>query len=256
MTAAVIALAVVAALALAALVWRDRSARMAADTGRRRVARAEARVSEAESRAGDALTRLERSEQERQEAAALAQSASDRVLQADARLAVARRQAEADRAALEGLWRLAVIESRRAWQLTMAQALPGGTGAPASLAGSLAAEVERIREETGTPGTMRSALAAEPAPVEAVLALRAVQTLLAVLSRYCDSYDLALSGDGGKVVATLNCDRFAGGEPVLADARAVADAVVPCGGSLDLREAPGGQLCARLHLPGSRQLSY
>jgi multidrug efflux pump subunit AcrA (membrane-fusion protein) len=255
-TAAVAVLAVITILAVAALVWRDRAARAATDMARRRLARADARVGEAESRAANAEGRARRLEDQRASAAVMMQASADRVLQADARLAVARRQAEAERSALEGLWKLAVIEGRRDWQLTMAQAGPGGPVAATTLADTLSGDVDRIREETGTPGSIRSALAAEPGAAESVITLRAVQALLAVLARYCDAYDLQLSGDGGKLVATLTCERFQGGETVLADASSVAEAVGPCGGNLDLRQDAGGRLHARLSLPGRLYPTY
>lgn len=252
---ALIALSVVTAAALVAAGWRHESARSAVATSARRLREAERRADEASRRSEEAVRAARQAQERAGSAETGAQVAADRALQAEARLAVTRRQLSAAQLSLESLWELAVLEGERAWRLAMGSPRPQASrGARPTLGAAVDAEVQRIREETGTPGAARTALAGEPAPVDAIVALRAVQALLAVLTRYSQGYDLELRGGGGdgKLVATLVCEGFEGPDAVADETSSVLGALTPAGGDLDIDSLPDGRLRATLSVPTGR----
>jgi hypothetical protein len=124
---------------------------------------------------------------------------------------------------------------------------------PTGLAEALAGEVERIREEIGTPGSLQSALAAEPSSPAAALALRTTEALLSVLARRADGYDvhLARAADGRLEIAVI-CD---GTDPEVVNGSTELDELATvighAGGSLGFDAADDGRLRARITLPSA-----
>lgn len=250
MTAGLVAAVAVAAVAVAVALWQHRAVRVATSSSRRRLAGAEQRAAQAHQEAQDAMRRVELAEKEARMERVQAQAAADRALQADARLAVTRRDGDQARASLDTLWALAALESDRAWRLTMGSlGGPGASGVPSTLEAALAAEVERIREETGAPGQFRAAISRPLSAADAVLGLRAVQTLLATLTRYSQSYGLEVGDRDGRLVATLACEGFDAPDSVADETTSLLAAIAPRGGDLDLDSLPDGRLQARLSLP-------
>lgn len=153
---------------------------------------------------------------------------------------------------LNALWALARI--RQEWTSRQTAALHldaepvDGGWAGATLADVLDAEVARIREDTGTPGTIRTALPNEPAPAQSVLMMTGLQALLEALSRHCQGYDLYVHEWEGRLTAMVVCDGFDGPDRVADDASAVLAAIAPAGGDLALDRDGRGRLRARLSL--------
>jgi hypothetical protein len=154
------------------------------------------------------------------------------------------------RAQLEALWSLACLEQGRAWRLTMALPLdPATPSGPDSLATAVEREIDRIREETGTPGEVAAALPDELGAGDAMVVLKALQGLMAVLTRYSDAFDLKMGVETGQMVATLTCEGFDGPDTVADEATALLEALRPAGGEIDVDRDAEGRLEARLTLP-------
>ncbi len=256
MTAALIAVVVVALVAIGLLLEALRRARAEADRGRDQVTGLQRQVADATRTLTDAEQRAEDAAAEAGAERLRADEAGDRAARAEGELALARQSslpasAPSDRSAeFESLWALALLEQERAWRLTMA--LPAGDSGLAHARGLVEvvdAEIARIREETGTPGRLYPSVALEPTAGEAVVALRAVQVLLAAVIRYSDAFDLYLSSDDGGLAATLVCENFDGPDSVAEDASALYRAVAPAGGAVDIDRDDEGRLQAHLHLP-------
>ncbi|MBO0729966.1 MAG: hypothetical protein J2P57_11955, partial [Acidimicrobiaceae bacterium] len=118
--------------------------------------------------------------------------------------------------------------------------------APAGLADALGDEVARIREEIGTPGELQSGLAEEPPPGVALLALRATETLLPILTRRSDAYDVRLTGAGRQVEVAVTCEGADPDEFPDADTDAVAAAIAGAGGTLSFDRTDDGRVRAWL----------
>jgi hypothetical protein len=154
--------------------------------------------------------------------------------------------------ALDALWSLTRIRQEWAGRQT---ATIGLTDEPArnawassSLSDVLAEEVARIREDTGTPGTLRLTLPAEPRPADAVLLVLSIQALLDALSRHCQGYDLYVHEWEQRLTAIVVCEGFDGPDRVAADASALLGAISPAGGDVTLDRDAQGRLRARLSL--------
>ncbi|HWG74510.1 MAG TPA: hypothetical protein VG184_10710 [Acidimicrobiales bacterium] len=254
MTWALIGVVVVLVVAIVATFRVARSARAALAGAAARAATAEAGIGEAQRSAADAAVSAETlvaAERSR------AQLAADRATQAEARLALARQEAatsvpEPGVAHLQALWSLALLDQDRSWRLTMA--LPQGTDdghRSRSLADALEGEVSRIREETGTPGTLEVSLDDEPGPGDALLVLRCVQGLLAVLARHSQAFDLRVVTGDGRLVATVACDDFDGPDTVADETTALLSAVRGARGEVDIDRDTDGRLRATFSLPAS-----
>lgn len=228
------------------------------------VAAGEDRVSEAEQQLSDAARRVDEAERRAASAEATArvehgraQSAQDRATQAEGRLALARQNPEtlaspagqSALAHLQSLWALALLEQDRAWRLTLA--LPGGGDErrSASLHDALEGEISRIREETGTPGSLEVTVTRQPSAGESLMMLRGVQGLLAVLTRYSQAFDLRLDEEGGGLMATVICEQFDGPDTVADEATALLQALRPSQAAIDIDRSDDGRLRARLTLP-------
>ena len=257
MTWILVAVIVVLAVALAWLFRRQRDAWASARTATAATEEAKARVAQARKEASDADARLDAAqagaEQAAQTQAQALAIAEDRMRLAESGLIFARQEAAAStaRAHLETLWTLACLEQGRAERMTMP--LPGdGAAGPPGLAAAIAHEVERIREETGTPGQLSVTLQGELAAGDAVIALRALQGLLAVLTRYSEAFELRVGAEAGRLVATVVCDGFDGPDTVADEATALLRALRPALGEIDVDRDEGGRLEATLTIPLAR----
>jgi hypothetical protein len=153
---------------------------------------------------------------------------------------------------LSALWALTRIRqewtSRQSAILSLDEEPPEGQWADATLAAVLEEEVSRIREDTGTPGTLRTALAHEPPAAQSVLLMTSLQALLDALSRHCQGYDLYVHEWEQRLTAIVVCDGFDGPDRVAADAASVLAAIAPAGGELALDRDNKGRLRARISL--------
>jgi hypothetical protein len=145
---------------------------------------------------------------------------------------------------LDSLWELALLELRHGWGGEELQGAPG-------IAEALAGELTRIREETGTPGNLRTTLDAEPSPGDSLLALKATAGLLAVLVRHTQAYDVVLSGKPERLVVTVTCEGWEGPERVADDISELYLALRPAGALLEVDTDTVGRVLATLQLPMS-----
>lgn len=163
------------------------------------------------------------------------------------RLSGAARLERTGSAPLEALWSL--VRLQHGWarrDAASTSTAPVAVAGPAGLAEALEDEVSRIREETGTPGTVRAVLDFEPSPADSVIVLQAVQALLAAFSRHCEAYDLYVHEWEDRLSAVLVCDGFDGPKSAFRDANDVLAAIKPAGGELDIDRDSRGRIRARL----------
>jgi hypothetical protein len=156
------------------------------------------------------------------------------------------------RRVLDATWnvhRLGVEAERRrnAEQTTVAVDLD----APVGLYDALVDEVDRIREEIGTPGTVRGRLRSEPDPAAALLLFRAAQYTLGVLARRTQAFDLNVAEAAGAVTVTVVCEDADVVEMPGEETTALARAIRPAGADLYVDRDPAGQLRAQLSIPVS-----
>ena len=119
------------------------------------------------------------------------------------------------------------------------------------LAEALAEEVGRIREEIGTPGEFRSELTVEPSTPGALLALRATEVVLAILTRRSDAYDLAVSEEGERIVVSVVCE--GADDTAAADTDAVGELIALAGGRLVVDRDEDGRMRAHLSVPSGER---
>ncbi|MGI8752891.1 MAG: hypothetical protein ACR2MN_11370 [Acidimicrobiales bacterium] len=153
---------------------------------------------------------------------------------------------------LDALWGLSCLAA--AWERRGAET-QSTASAPAVVPGDLAAvldvEIGRIREEAGTPGTVRMAVEPPAVGAEAVVVLRSVQLLLSALARHCQGYDLYVHRWERRISAVVVCEGFDGPDTVADDTTAVLMALSPADGDVDIDRDPEGRMRARLSLPTS-----
>jgi hypothetical protein len=152
---------------------------------------------------------------------------------------------------IDAVWSLERLELDRQRQLeagivAMADDIDAGT-----LVVALQREVERIREEMGTPGELRSDLDADPDGPVGLLVLGAVRLTLGALARRCQAYDLRLEAADGRVAATIVCEGF---EPESADetsaaVAAIAAAIADAGATAAFSAGVDGAAHAELSFP-------
>lgn len=153
---------------------------------------------------------------------------------------------------LAALWGLSCLSAE--WEQRGAErqsTAPSPPAVPGDLAEVLTIEIGRIREEAGTPGTVRMAVEPPAVGAEAVLVLRSVQLLLSALARHCQGYDLYVHRWERRISAVLVCEGFDGPDTVADDTTAVLVALSPAGGDVDIDRDPEGRLRARLSVPTS-----
>ncbi|MGH9076880.1 MAG: hypothetical protein ACRDY0_05410 [Acidimicrobiales bacterium] len=176
-------------------------------------------------------------------------------------------------ARLASLWSLALLEADRSWRLTMAMPRARDDQPPQTLGEALAAEVERTREETGTPGSLLVGSAVSDSPEQSVVVLAVVKGLLAAVARHCGAFDLEVldaggaagetdaageaSGDGpgpkepAGMVIGISCEGFDGSTALSDDVAGLVSALEPCRAGLELAPLDAGCWRARLTLPDS-----
>jgi hypothetical protein len=153
----------------------------------------------------------------------------DQLLEEAASAAADDHAADVGTRALAALWALTRIRqewtSRRSAVLSLDQEPPEGRWATATLAQVLDEEVSRIREDTGTPGTLRTSLPDEPDAAQSVLLITSVQALLETLTRHCQGYDLYVHEWERRLTAIVVCEGFDGPDQVASDATSVLTAI-------------------------------
>jgi len=130
----------------------------------------------------------------------------------------------------------------------MAGAAPLGVRAPDNLPGALDIEVERIREEVGTPGTLTVNLSTTTTDDNA-LVFHATRQLLALLVPHTQAFDLVLQRVEDHAVLELTCSGWEGPDQVAEGVGRLLEAVSPAGGDLELDMLPDDRLQATLRLP-------
>ncbi len=219
---------------------RARDAVAAADE---RAAAADRRLADAARRAVDERGRAEDAGRRAADALAAASIAEGRALAAETELA------GASVGMLDAAWALAGL--RVGWDLRRHAALvPAAASTPeVDLVVAAGAEVQRIREEIGTPGVLAAQpLPQLPAPV-ALVALLAVEGLLAAVVRRTQAYDLSLACADGYLLAEVACEGDEGITADDADLASVTAAVARAGADLRSGRRSDGVLVARLRVP-------
>ena len=152
-------------------------------------------------------------------------------------------------ARLGSLWALTVLEQQRQWQLSVAGTTPSAGGAPDGLVGVLTIEVERIREEVGTPGSLDVGMTPPATADDNALIFHATRQLLALLVPHTQAFDLVLHRFDDDAVLELTCSGWEGPDHVADGVGRLLEAVAPAGGDLELDTLPGDRLQATLRLP-------
>jgi hypothetical protein len=119
------------------------------------------------------------------------------------------------------------------------------------LGGAIEREVERIREEVGTPGELHSELGNDPDEETGLVVLGAIRRTLAAVARGCEAYDLYVKTEHGRLQVKVVCELFDGAwmEDTAADVGAVASAVAPAGATAVFRPGEAGAAVAELSFP-------
>jgi hypothetical protein len=251
-----VALAVVAVV-LAVAVAATTGAVLAARSRREVLATELADAQSARDRSGTELARAQEATAAKQAAlnasAAELARARQEMTEKDTALAAAHARedragasARADRGALDGLWAIAQLEC--GWARRR-QGLPADGSAESGLAALLAAEVERIREEVGTPGSLELTITREVTGREELLVCRSAQALLEAVARRSQAFDLATTVDHAELAITVICHDVDRPETIMADLSALAGAIEPAGGQLHAKPPEEGQLRAEIHFP-------
>jgi hypothetical protein len=146
---------------------------------------------------------------------------------------------------LAALWALAELAQRRAWRLSLATPDAAADG----LGGALRMEVDRIREEVGTPGSLEAHLEPAVAADDATLALLAARELLATLAPHTEAYDMTVDRDGARLTISVVCTGWDGPSESADEVSRLLAAVAPAGADLRLDASAEGRLEATLELP-------
>jgi hypothetical protein len=154
------------------------------------------------------------------------------------------------------MWALTLLEERRQRRLGLVSAGAGGGSQlpepPDELGDALAVEVERIREEVGTPGSLEARLDPPVGAGEAALVLHGTRQLLGALVRHTNAYDLTVVRDGDQVDVAVVCSGWEGqGSDVDEDVIRLVKAVAPAGGDVHVDPMSGGRLQVTLRLPAA-----
>ena len=144
---------------------------------------------------------------------------------------------------------MTVLEQQRQWQLSVAGTTPSAGGAPDGLVGVLTIEVERIREEVGTPGSLDVGMTPPATADDNALIFHATRQLLALLVPHTQAFDLVLHRLDDDAVLELTCSGWEGPDHVADGVGRLLEAVAPAGGDLELDTLPGDRLQATLRLP-------
>jgi outer membrane biosynthesis protein TonB len=145
---------------------------------------------------------------------------------------------------LPSLWALTLLEQQRQWHLSGV-----ADSAPDSLSSVLAVEVERIREEVGTPGSLTVTMTPPVSAADDALIFHATRQLLALLVPHTQAFDLDLRRADDHAVLELICSGWEGPDHVADGVGKLLEAVAPAGGDLELDTLPDDRLKATLRLP-------
>ena len=158
----------------------------------------------------------------------------------------ARLTTDAAKARLTALWALVELAEQRAWRLSQGSNIKGG---PDGLPGALAMEVDCIREEVGTPGSLAIQVDPPVAPDDAAFALVAARELLAILVPHTQAYDVVVGRTGSRLAIEVVCSGWEGPDDVADDVSRLLAAVAPTGGDLQLDADSDERLRVTLQLP-------
>lgn len=145
---------------------------------------------------------------------------------------------------LPSLWALTLLEQQRQWHLSGV-----ADSAPDSLSSVLAVEVERIREEVGTPGSLTVTMTPPASAADDALIFHATRQLLALLVPHTQAFDLDLHRAKDHAVLELICSGWEGPDHVADGVGRLLEAVAPAGGDLELDTLGDDRLQATLRLP-------
>lgn len=235
-------LVAILAVVAAGLGWalvRLRSQRRASETGKEQ---AEARSATLSAQAVAATTANHAAKARITALETQVESAEQQTQRAEARLAAL--EAKGD-PRLVALWALAQLEQQRAWRLSLAAVIEGE---PDGLRGALAMEVDRIREEVGTPGTLDLKVDPPVTVDDAALALLAARELLASLVPHTQAYDMVIGRDGSRLDIEVVCTGWEGPAEAADDISRLLAAIAPAGGDLQLDTDADGRLRAVVQL--------
>jgi hypothetical protein len=151
---------------------------------------------------------------------------------------------------LPSLWALTLLEQERQWRLGQAAGSDVESGGrPDQLDGVLAVEVERIREEIGTPGSLDARVSPPVSAGDAALIFHATRQLLGLLVPYTQAFDLSVGRTGDEVVLELTCSGWEGTASLADGVGRLLEAVAPAGGDIELDLLDDERLQAVLRLP-------
>lgn len=172
-----------------------------------------------------------------------------RAKEAEDRATVAVRTAEVRQHLSSALWDLVELDQEitRRTEATLSTAPSDQTAF--GLAGAVALDVARTREESGTPGRLQLTLDADLEPSESLLVLHALRALLTILARHCDAFRIEVHSGRGHLTAIVCCEGFDGGPPVVEDARNVAQVLDGAGVRATVTAGLDAALEARLVFP-------
>jgi hypothetical protein len=214
----------------------------------------EARALQAEEQARSAEQRAQAAEQRAAEAAQRAAGAEEEAAAAGARAEQVENEGRALVAFLDDLTeRLLALELGRVERVWRQATVPvdgggeEGTGATtgARLTRAVARELEVVREEGGVPSELVGGLHEAWAPALALVALRAVQELVAATARACDEVEVALEeGDDALRLAVTG----RGGAAAPEHPASLVPLVEAVGGRLASRTEEG-RVVTDVHLP-------
>jgi hypothetical protein len=160
-------------------------------------------------------------------------------------------ESDPNRHVIDAVWSLERLELDGQRQLDMDIIVAPVEVVDGILVGALQREVERIREEMGTPGELHNELHDDPDGPVGLLMLGAVRLTLGALARHCQAFDLRLEAGEGTLVATVVCEGF---EPEAADETsaavgAIATAVAEAGATAVFSPGVDGAARAELSFP-------
>ncbi len=144
---------------------------------------------------------------------------------------------------------MTLLEQQHQWQLSGAAGTPAGQSAPDSLPAVLTVEVDRIREEIGTPGSLTVQMSPPATAADDTLIFHATRQLLALLVPHTQAFDLDLRRADNYAVLELICSGWEGPDDVAEGVGRLLEAVAPAGGDLELDTLPDDRLQATLRLP-------
>jgi hypothetical protein len=216
------------------------------------LARADKRVAAAEEVASQAEDRAVAAERQRRSAEERAQGARSGAADAEAVLTEVL-SGGVDTALAHALLDMELSRIDRAWRATIAPMAADGAvdgGSSGSLiTTAIAHELERAREEVGIATEMAGRLDADLEPLVALVALRAVQELVAETIRCCNSVEVTF-GDGASDGAAVTVSGEGGGDAA-PDVARVGKLVAVVAGSVTSSTTDDGSVATEVRVPSA-----